>query len=340
MNRHFLLIVLILMALATLPELSAQQPRKTPAKKPATTAKQPPPKQAEPPIQEDLKRLILKDGSYQGVVKYQIFGDRVHFLSSERYDWEDIPSSLIDWDASRKYTAEFEQSSKRAREVDAEAEKERAEQEANTPTVSPGITLPATGGVWLLDVYQDKPALSELVQNGAEVNKNTKINILRSAINPLAGSKQTVVLSGAHAHIQAHVGNPFIYIALDDDTPHDIEFQKTHWRIVKLEEKKGTRIVGDVNIAFYGKVKQKAYYVNADVTPVSGPWIKVVPAQMLLPGEYALVEMMGDQGINRFVWDFGVNPNAPENPGAWKAVPVKANAGQAEKAPSLDQRQQ
>jgi len=354
MKRYFLLIVLVMMGVATLPEITAQQPKTTVGPKAGhkTTKKKAPSQStqqpangadAQAPMKDDLKRLILKDGSYQSVEKYQLIGDRVHYLSAERYEWEDIPKELIDWDASRKYAVQAAAENSRAKQIDSEAAQERAEEDANSPLVSPGIKLPPTGGIFLLDVYQNNPELNELAQNGADVNKNTKSNILRAAINPIASAKQTIELKGPHARVQSHVGNPFIYVALDPDADsghsNDPQKQQGNWRIVKLKDKKGNRLVGDVNIAIYGKVKEKAEYIDTVVTPVSGPWIKVEPSAPLPPGEYALVEMLGQQGMNRFVWDFGVDPNAAANSGVWRAQPVRSDASEAEKKPELGKRE-
>ena len=48
------------------------------------------------------QKLCMKDGSYQMVSSYEVQGDRVRYFSIERSEWEEIPSSLVDFDATRR----------------------------------------------------------------------------------------------------------------------------------------------------------------------------------------------------------------------------------------------
>lgn len=285
--------------------------------------------------QELAKRLILKDGSYQPATKWEIQGDRVHYLSAERNEWEDVPVSLVDWDATKKYEDELKagQVSHTAVEIDKEVEAERKEEEAKAPIIAPGLRLPEDGGVELLDTFQGQAQLSDLQQSGGEINKNTKRNILRATINPVASAKQNIELQGAHAKIQSHAAQPTFYIGVDQGTDISPEQpQKTaaaekptdplRFRIVRMQVKGDKRIVGNIKISMVGKVSQQQTVVatNAELMP-GGAWVKLTPQSPLAPGEYAVAEMLGDEGMNLYVWDFGVNPNAPANPGAWKPDP-------------------
>src|SRR5271167_2937860 len=83
----------------------------------------------------------------------------------------------------------------------------------------------------LLDTFQTQPQLVLLQQNTGELNRNMKGNILRSAINPIASSKQTIELDGLHASVQAHATLPAIYVSLDQDqgpNPNPQQAQPQH----------------------------------------------------------------------------------------------------------------
>jgi hypothetical protein len=289
--------------------------------------------------QQLAKRLILKDGSYQLATKWEVKGDRVRYLSAERNEWEELPDSLVDWPATEKFEKDRAAgvSAPEAVELDKEIEAERRAEEAKTPEVAPGLHLPDDGGMYLFDTFQAQSQLVLLQQNTGELNRNRKTNILRSAVIPVASSKQTIELDGLHASIQAHATLPAIYVSLDQDQalssppqpapqpgpqqpqqPMQPEQPWDRFHIVRVQAKKGKRIVGDVKISPLGKASQEQNVVLTTSQRLTGGWVKVTPVSALEPGEYAVVEMLGREGINTYVWDFGVNPAAPANASALK----------------------
>jgi hypothetical protein len=290
------------------------------------------------------KRLILKDGSYQPATNWEVKGDRVRYYSAERYEWEEVPNSLVDWPATEKWEKDHApgQISEETREISAEFEAERKAEEAKTPTVAPGVKLPSQGGVYLLDNFRGEPQLVELVQSGGEVKKAMGKNVLRAAINPLASMKQSIELAGTRARVQSHQTRPAIYVDVDADNDPSTGAKPSdsaqRFRIVHLQRKKDSRVVGNLKIAMTGKVSQQGSFLDTLSQPFSGDWVKVTPMRDLESGEYALVELLGDKQINLYVWDFGVDPSAPANPGAWKPIQPPPSKTGTDQTPILEPR--
>lgn len=277
--------------------------------------------------QETVHRLILKDGSYQLVTKYEVKGDRVHYYSSERESWEDLPSSLVDWPATEKYERGRTAEAPEAVQLDKEIEHENELAEAKLPQVAPGLRIPEDSGVFLLDNFESQPQLLELHPAEGDVDQPAKGNIFRDAVTPIAGLKAVIQIEGAHAAIQAHVDVPSLYLNIDAP-PDPVEQAKNpqqpqppisdRYQIIRVEIKGNKRILGNLKRQVGGKVTQEQHLMKSTTTRLAGGWLKLTPSESLAPGEYAVVEMMGKEGMNLYVYDFGVNPRAPANPNPWK----------------------
>src|SRR5271168_3575342 len=134
--------------------------------------------------QSPNQRLILKDGSYQVVTKYQKAGDRVRYFSAERGQWEELPASLVDWAATETWAKDHKPGAEPVSPAVPEAaaiDKEEQHARARTPDVSPGLRLPDQDGIWALDTFRDQPELVALAQNSGGVNRETSHNVLRAA---------------------------------------------------------------------------------------------------------------------------------------------------------------
>ncbi len=302
------------------------------------------------PLQETVPgmganhRLILKDGTYQIVRKYEIVGSRVRYISVERGgDWEELPVDLVDWDATRKWERdhanEADDSSpamKEAEELDKEEAAARADQTARMPEVSEGLELPDADGVFVLDTYQGLPELVELNPTPLDMNARDRHGL--STLNPLAASRAHLELEGAHARAHLHVNDPTLYLSLDTvdkgDTivthaftvntggakqlangKHGAQSASSGFAIVHLDERRAVRFVPPVHLNPTGTVTPSEDIIPVKVETLPGKhWLKVTPEKKLLIGEYLLVEILSPTDINQEVWDFGVNPAAGDNP--------------------------
>ena len=291
-------------------------------------------------------RLILKDGTYQLVRDYQIVGERVRYLSQERGEWEEIPSSLVDWDATRKWEKEHADlvqqdtspAMKEAEEIDKEESAEREAQKARMPEVAHGLELPDEDGVFALDTFHGTPELVELTPTDLSLDTKTKKGI--AVLNPLAGQKASLELEGSHAKVHLHVNDPAIYVSLGlNDTAepvlshpltvqtsgakavnggkHGAHSQQSGFVIVRVDERQSMRIVGAVHMSATGTVTQDENTIPTKVEVVPGKhWLKIVPQQDLGIGDYALVEIISPSDISESVWDFRVNPVLGDNIGS------------------------
>src|SRR5271157_4289638 len=97
-------------------------------------------------------KLYMKDGSYQMVSSYEVHGDRVRYFSIERSEWEEVPTSLVDFDATRRAQEETKAAEKKQLDEAKQIEQERFYKPPDQGReVAPGIHLPGDDGIFTVD---------------------------------------------------------------------------------------------------------------------------------------------------------------------------------------------
>lgn len=269
-----------------------------------------------PPALPNGKKLILKDGNYHLVRSYEHNGDRVRYFSLERSEWEEIPSALVDWEATAK--AESDQNAAAAALVEKAHRQEIAARAAAvldidaSLQVSPGVFLPPGEGMFIVEdghVFQ-------LEQAGSEV-KTDKKRFLEQVLSPIpiVPSKQNVLLEGTKAKFRVSAKNVEFYLReAPPDPDRAAPIQKSsrpgdsgpEIELVRAVIKGNRRQLESIQNLF-GREKipdRKTFPVQRwEIAPTV---FRFTLGSTLQPGEYALAEILPD-GMNLFVWDFGVD---------------------------------
>lgn len=311
--------------------------------------KNPLPLQQPVPGTSSNHRLILKDGTYQQVRTYQIVGDRVRYISLDRGgDWEELPVSLVDWAATRKWerdhgnlTDDSSPAMKEAAELDKEEAAERADERYRMPEVAPGLELPDADGVFVLDTYQGVPELVEI--KPLDLPLGGRRHHGANAVNPLAGARTHIELDGEHARVHLHVNDPAFFASLDTEDKGDVvvthaftvhtdssqvengkfgaHSASSSFVILQLDERQAVRYIGPLNLDANGSPQPADRVIPVRVEAMPGKhWLKITPEKKLNIGEFALVEIRGPGEIGQAIWDFRVYPVLGDNPGALTAI--------------------
>jgi hypothetical protein len=267
------------------------------------------------------KKLALKDGSFQLVRSYERKGDRVRYSSIERGDWEEIPAAMVDWDA----TAKAERDAVKADEalvskIHKQEEATRIDTTLDVDAslqVASGVFLPPGEGMFALEGKSVIP----IPQVGSAVTNDRKNQIKRilSPI-PIIPAKQNVEIPGGHATLRINSQNPEFYLReVQPDYDKDSTLERTHRQgasgpevqLIRATVKGNKRILQSIRSMFGEELARESNTISIQQWEVAKTVYRYTLSQPLPPGEYALAEILPD-GLNLFVWDFGVDGAKPE----------------------------
>jgi hypothetical protein len=279
--------------------------------------------QAGVPVLPRGKKLVLKDGSFQLVKDYRRNGERVRYLSAERGDWEEIPAAMVDWDATAKAeVADEAEEDALAKKIHAQEQARRIETIMDVDAslqVAPGVFLPPGEGMFLIDGKSVKP----LEQVGSQI-KTDKKQYLKRVLSPIpiVPSKRNVEIPGSRASVRVTSGQAEFYLR---EAPPDPERTTPivkssrpgesgpEVELVRAKVKGNKRELESIKSLFGEQVEEKRDTISIQRWEIAPTVFRFTLSEPLPAGEYALAEILPD-GMNLYVWDFGVEPATGAKP--------------------------
>lgn len=261
-------------------------------------------------------KLMLTDGTYQLVREYQRNGEHVRYYSMERGAWEELPASMVDWNATAKAEEEMEKQSKELVEkVHKQEEARRLDNVTDVDAslrVGDGAFLPSGEGMFVVE----GKTIRILDQAGSEM-KTDKKRVIAQVLSPVAlvPGKQTIVMQGAHAVVRLKTNHPEFYLREAPPDPNSTSSIKKSKRpgdsgpdveLVRTKVGRNNRVLESINTLFGQAVSENINQISIQRWEVAPNVYRFTLSQPLPPGEYVLAEML-EEGLNLYVWDFGVD---------------------------------
>jgi hypothetical protein len=249
------------------------------------------------------KKLMLKDGTFQLVREYQVEGDRVRYYSIDQMGWEEIPESMVDWDATKKMGMEEAKRNvdliAKARVTDSARHAEPLDVDASIE-IAPKVFLPAAAGLFEFDgkaIYPLAPADPDIKFSMTQRVKQVLVPI------PIVPSRHTVSLDGPRAKFRMRSGEVEFYMRTADAHEPNLE-------LIRAKVHGDKRLVENLDELFNQKQASGRILMPLLRWEVAKGVYRFTLYQNLEPGEYAVAEALESGGTNVYLWDFGVDPAA------------------------------
>jgi hypothetical protein len=262
------------------------------------------------------KKLMLKDGNFQLVREYQRKGERVRYFSLERGSWEEIPATMVDWEATAKAEADSDKASEALlSKIHTQEEATKIETVLDVDAslqVAPGVFLPPGEGMFIVEGRSVTP----LEQVGSQV-KTDKKTFLKQVLSPIpiVPGKRNIEIPSAKAKVRITSSGAEFYLR---EAPPDPDRVSSLYRssrpgesgpeveLVRATVKGNKRQLESIRSMFGQDISAERKSIAIQRWEVAATVFRFTLGEPLPPGEYALAEILPD-GMNLFVWDFGVD---------------------------------
>ncbi len=184
--------------------------------------------------------------------------------------------------------------------------------------VAPGVSLPASGSVWVVDDADLTAPPIQLYRVPVIVDRH----LGKNTAGALAGSffyrpSMSIEIQGANAVTRLREQKPVFYVrqAASSEGVDDVRPGTTNdnllsdLTLVRLKSLKEKRIEEYISTNAFGTgAKRKLNQVALMRKTLDGGWITLTPAASLEPGEYVLVPVPRTAAyFNEYAYDFGID---------------------------------
>ena len=210
-----------------------------------------------------------------------------------------------------------------------------ADLEAGTSVeVAPGVFLPENEGMYVVEGGR----VTAMAQSTADV-KLDKGRLLTQVLVPIpvVPTRHKVQVPGKRAELRLTTSQPEFYLRTEGINPDRTSDssraggtsgreQEPELDLIRAEVKGDARLIELLSTEITGQRSAKRKAISVERWTIARGVYRITLSQPLEPGEYALAEIL-PQGMNLYVWDFGVDPPT-SRPGTPEKRPGQARQKQ------------